>query len=329
MEFDLKLPARIADATDAARIAEAVGFNGAWSSESTTDAMLLLAAPSMATKRIRLGTNILVALARSPFVVAQSAWELQRCTDGRFVLGVGTQVPAHLRHRFSVASNQLAARLEEYVAALRALWNAFQTGEPISFEGRFYSHTLLSPTFDPGPIRVPDIPLHLAAVNEGAAERVGRVGDGLLVHPMHTVGYVRDVLLPAVVRGAVGAGREPGDIDVLVPPFIVPARTRDEAEAYERARATLAFHGATRAYAPVLKYAGFPGLPKRLNAVHKSEGPEAARRLVPDALVDEFVVRAEVSEALMAAAERYEGLATRILAPSPSLAGDRFLVPDR
>lgn len=320
MKFDVKLPAAIRAADEEARRAEAAGFDGVWTSEATTDPMLLLAAPALATSRVSLGTNILVALARSPFIVAQAAWELQRCSGGRFVLGLGTQVRAHLRYRFGVEWQAPASRLEEYVKALRALWASFQSGEQVAFEGVYYTHTLLSPAFNPGPSAVPHVPVYLAAVNLRNAELAGRLGDGLLVHPMHTAGYIADVLLPAMRRGVAAAGRPPSAVEILVPPFVVPAG-RGAGEADKMARALLAFHGATRAYAAVLEHAGYPDLPPRLNEAHKREGPERAARLVPDALLNEFVIRADPAEALEAAAARYGGLATRILAPAVTLAG--------
>lgn len=326
MRYDLKLPARLETAAADARYAEEAGFDGAWSSESTSDPLLLLAAPALETRRIGLGTNILVALGRSPFVVAQAAWELQRASGGRFALGLGTQVRGHLRDRFSVPWRSPAARLAEYVRALRALWTAFQTGEPPAFVGRFYTHTRLTPIFDPGPIDHPHVPVYVAAVNPRNAELAGRLGDGLLVHPMHTTAYLRDVVLPAVARGAAEAGRDPADIEILVPPFLVAAGAAG-ADQLVRARRDLAFHGATRTYSGVMAHAGFPDLPARLHEAHRERGLEAAMRLVPDACVDEWVVRAEPAEALAAAADRYRGIASRLLVPGRQLAGVPLLPP--
>ncbi len=151
-------------AGDTSRTAESLGFGGLWASETKHDAFLPLAVAADATERIELGTSVAIAFSRSPMEVAQTAWDLQDLSDGRFILGLGTQVKAHIRRRFSMPWDRPVARLREYIGALRAIWNSFQTGAPLNFEGEFYRHTLMTPFFNPGPIEHPEIAVHIAGV---------------------------------------------------------------------------------------------------------------------------------------------------------------------
>ena len=170
----------------AAGAAESMGFAGVWTSETRHDAFLPLALAAEATRSVDLGTSIAVAFSRSPMEVAQTAWDLQALSDGRFILGLGTQVKAHITRRFSMPWGSPAARLGDYVLAVRAIWRSFQTDEPLRYEGEFYSHTLLSPFFDPGPIDHPDIPIHIAGVGTRLAALAGEACDGFHVHPFHS-----------------------------------------------------------------------------------------------------------------------------------------------
>src|ERR671927_547305 len=147
-------------AGDTARAAESLGFAGLWSSETKHDAFLPLAIAADATQRIELGTSVAIALSRSPMEVAQSAWDLQDLSGGRFILGLGTQVKAHIRRRFSMPWDKPASRLQDYILALRAIWESFQTEGSLNYEGEFYRHTLMAPFFNPGPIEHPEIPVY-------------------------------------------------------------------------------------------------------------------------------------------------------------------------
>src|SRR5215218_8512196 len=158
-----------------ARAAEDVGFAGLWTSETKHDAFLPLTIAANETERIELGTSVAIAFSRSPMEMAQTAWDLQDLSDGRFVLGLGTQVKAHITRRFSMPWDRPAARLREYILALRAIWESFQTEGPLQFEGEFYRHTLMTPFFDPGPIEHPEIPIYIAGVNTRLAALAGEL----------------------------------------------------------------------------------------------------------------------------------------------------------
>ena len=180
---------------------ESLGYDGLWAAETRYDPFLALGAAALATKSILLGTGIATAFTRSPMVTAMLAWDLQRASRGRFVLGLGTQVRAHNVRRFSVPADAPAPRLRELVAALRHIWGAFQGEHRLRFRGRFYRHDLLTPFFDPGPIDHPWIPIYLAAVTPTMYRLCGEIADGVHVHPFHTARYLHEVALPALGSG--------------------------------------------------------------------------------------------------------------------------------
>ena len=187
---------------DIARAAEALGFAGLWTSETKHDAFLPLAIAASETERIELGTSIAVAFSRSPMEVAQTAWDLQDLSGGRFVLGLGTQVRAHVKRRFSMPWERPVARLREYILSLRAIWGSFQGEGALSFEGEFYRHTLMTPFFNSGSIEYPEIPVYIAGVNTALATLAGELCDGFHVHPFHSTEYVRRIVKPAIAEGA-------------------------------------------------------------------------------------------------------------------------------
>ena len=208
-----------------------------------------------------LGTAIAVAFGRTPFALAQTAWDLQRASGGRLLLGLGTQVRAHIERRFSAEFDHPAARIVDYIRCLRAIWDTFQNGTRPAYEGRFYRFTLISDFFNPGPITHPAIKVSLAGVAEPMARAAGEVADGFHVHPLHSPGYLRDVVRPAIAAGARAAGRDPAAIEVITPVFIVTGATEAErAQAKHDARRQIAFYASTPTYRPFLAYHGFEAL---------------------------------------------------------------------
>src|SRR5215211_3443781 len=232
---------------ETARAAEGLGFAGLWTSETKHDAFLPLAIAADATERIELGTSVAIAFSRSPMEVAQTAWDLQDLSDGRFVLGLGTQVKAHVKRRFSMPWDRPVARLREYIMALRAIWDSFQTEGSLSFEGEFYRHTLMTPFFNPGPIEHPEIPVYIAGVNTGLAALAGELCDGFHVHPFHSPEYVRQTVKPAIAEGAEGTGRDPEQVTLATSAFVIV--TGDGTEAAEQKESVRA-HRAVYASVP-------------------------------------------------------------------------------
>jgi probable F420-dependent oxidoreductase len=293
--------------------AERLGIAGLWSGENKHDSFLPLAVAATSTSHIQLGTAVAIAFSRSPMVTAQLAWDLQRRSGGRFLLGLGTQVKAHIERRFSMPWDQPAARLRDYVGALRSIWHSFQTGERLRYEGRFYRHTLLTPVFNPGPIDNPHIPVSVAGVNQALARMAGQVADGFHIHPFHSGAYLRDVVLPAVAEGARSVGRDPSDIELSTSVFVITGEDdRERRRRREDVRSRIAFYASTPSYRVVLDAHGWGDLGERLTAMSKEQRWEEMAQLVSDEMVDAFAIDAEPGDVGRRIRERYEGVVDRV-----------------
>ena len=262
-----------------ARAAEVAGVAGVWTAETKHDPFLPLVLAAEHTERVELGTAIAVAFARSPLALAQTAWDLAQLSGGRFILGLGSQVRAHIERRFGMPwSDRPVARMHEYFAVLRAAWEAWQTGTRPSFRGEHYRLTLMTPFFDPGPIDHPQIPVYLAGVGAGMTRLAGEVADGLIVHPMHSRSYLADVVLPAVALG----GRR-----ITIAASVIVATTEDEIAAAEQA---IGFYAATPTYRSVLEHHGWGEVGDAL-AGHARHGRwDETAALVSDQMLDAFAV---------------------------------------
>src|SRR5512139_1207340 len=210
MYIDATMPPVPLKATAAiAQAAEALGFDALWTNETIHDPFLPGALIAEHTRRLHFGTAVAIAFARSPATLAYTAWDLAQASGGRFILGLGTQVKAHVERRFGMPwPDSVVGKLREQIGAIRALWNTWQTGAKLDFRGEYYKLSLMSPFFNPGTIRHPDIPIYIAGVNTGLARLAGEVADGFVVHPFHSPDYLRHVLIPAIEQGASKAGRE-------------------------------------------------------------------------------------------------------------------------
>jgi probable F420-dependent oxidoreductase len=287
---------------------ERLGVDGLWSYETAHDPFLPLFAAALTTERVSLGTAIAVAFARTPFAMAQTAWDLQRLSGGRLLLGLGTQVRAHIERRFSAEFEHPAGRIVDYVRCLRAIWDTFQNGARPAYEGRFYCFTLISDFFNPGPIEHPDIPISLAGVGERMARAAGEVADGFHVHPLHSPGYLRDVVRPAIVEGARATGRDPAKVDLIASVFIVTGETAGErAEAESETRRQIAFYASTPSYRPFLAYHSFEALGKELSGLARAGRFADMATRVPDALLDAVAVSAAPAAVGDAIRIRYSG----------------------
>jgi probable F420-dependent oxidoreductase len=295
-----------------ARAAEALGFAGLWTSETKHDSFLPLAIAAEHTQTLQLGTSVAIAFARSPMVTAQTAWDLQDFSGGRLLLGLGTQVKAHIERRFSMPWDSPVARLREYIEALRAIWQAFQTNGPLNYTGQFYQHTLITPFFNPGPISHPDIPVYIAGVNTGLARLAGEISQGFHVHPFHTPDYVRTVVQPAVAEGATRAERSPHDVELSTSVFIITGRDAATiAEQRERMRAQIAFYASTRTYHVVLEVHGWQDTGEELGRLAKAQRWAEMPRLITDDMMRAFTVEAAPDEIGPAIRERYAGVIDR------------------
>jgi probable F420-dependent oxidoreductase len=307
-----------------ARAAEDLGFAGLWTSETKHDAFLPLVIAANGTRRMQLGTSVAIAFSRSPMETAQTAWDLQDLSGGRFILGLGTQVKAHVTRRFSMPWGRPAARLREYILALHAIWESFQTEGPLNFEGEFYRHTLMSPFFNPGPIEQPEIPVFIAGVNTRLARLAGELCDGFHVHPFHSPEYVRQTVKPAISEGASQAGRAPDRVELATSVFVVAAEKEQEASKQrESVRSQLSFYASTPTYSTVLETHGWQEVGERLGVLAREKRWPEMPELINDEMLHAFAVEAAPDEVGSALEERYEGLIDRVALYLPFVPGER------
>ena len=308
-------PSAFDDVAATARDVEARGYAGLWASEVAHDPFLQLLAAGQATERLQVGTAIAVAFARSPMTLAQTAYDLQRYTHGRFVLGLGTQIKAHVERRFSMPWTAPAARMREFIGALHAIWNAWQHRTPLRFEGEHYRHTLMTPMFSPPAHDWGPPPVYLAAVGPLMTRLAGEVADGLLVHGFTTERYLRERTLPALAEGLALSGRSREQVAVTLPGLVVSGRTEEEmARASAAVKETIAFYGSTPAYRPVLELHGWESLADELHALsvgRREDKWTAMRDLVDDEVLRTFAVVAEPEDVGRLVKERFSGAVDR------------------
>lgn len=289
--LDRFAPAGLAGITALARETEAGPYDGLWVTENRYDPFLSLAIAAEHTERITLGTGVAIAFARTPMTVAYPAWELQKFSNGRFILGLGSQVRAHVTNRFAMPFTEPAARMHEFVEALREIWRCWTTGDRLRFEGRFYRHTLMTENFVPAPTGHDAPPIYLAAVGPRMTHVAGAVADGLIAHPFLTESYARERLLPILEAGALSAGRVDGAVATVGAIFVLTGHDENELAAAEVAvRNRIGFYGATPSYRPVLEHHGMGDLQRVLNEMARDGRWSEMGALVPAELFDAMVV---------------------------------------
>jgi probable F420-dependent oxidoreductase len=312
MKIDALLSGGPGQAPAQAAAAAASGYDGVVSSELGHDPFLLLARAVGSAPELEFGTSIAVAFARSPMTVAYSAWDLQELTGGRFTLGLGSQVKAHIERRFSMPWSHPAPRMREYVLALRAIWRSWTEGGKLGFDGQFYRHSLMTPMFSPEPLPSGPPRVHIAAVGDAMTRVAGEVADGLIVHSFTTRRYLREVTLPTLGQGLARGGRTREEIDVVYVPFVVTGRDEKEMAASAAvARERIAFYASTPAYRPVLELHGWGDLQATLNGLAKRGEWRAMGNLIDDGMLGEFAVIAPPDELAARYARWLSGLADR------------------
>ncbi|MCW0215391.1 MAG: TIGR03617 family F420-dependent LLM class oxidoreductase [Pseudonocardia sp.] len=299
----------------AAVTAEADGYAGVTVAETGHDAFVALALAARATERITVQSGIAVAFARNPMTVATAANDVQLISGGRLQLGLGSQVKAHIERRFGMPWSRPAARMEEFVAAVRAIWARWETGERLRFEGEFYTHTLMTEFFDPGPNPHGNPPILLAAVGARMTEVAGRVSDGLLAHALTTDSYLREVTVPALARSR---GGSLDGFTVSLPVFSVLGADADaRARAEAGVRRQIAFYGSTPAYRAVLDHHGWGELADRLNGLSRRQAWDEMATLIDDDVLGAFALDGSPAELAARIEARYGDLADRVSLYTP------------
>ena len=311
------------DARSSFRLLEEIGYDGAFSFEAKLDPFLPLVLAAENTRSLRLGTAITIAFARNPMNLANLAHGLQVISEGRFMLGLGSQVRPHIEKRFSMPWGKPATRMREIVLAIRAIFDAWEGKAPLRFEGEYYTHTIMIPAFDPGPNPFGPPPIYTGGFGPRMTELAGEVADGFMAHPFNTRESLLANTLPALERGLARSGRSRADLDVIAATLVV---TADREEDFERvvlaARKQLAFYGSTPAYRPTLDHHGWGDLHAELNRLSKAGRWDDMTYLIEDEVLEAIAVvgpRKEIAGKLRA---RLEGIAdgvslTHNRAPDP------------
>lgn len=313
---------------EAVRSIEADGYDGVVALENRHDPFMPLAVAAVSTERLALATGVAIAFPRSPMIVANLGWDLQKASGGRFELGLGSQVRGHNERRFSVAWSAPAPRMEEYVLAIRAIWRAWAEGERLDFQGDHYQFTLMPPNFTPEPLDTPTPPITIAAVGPGMLRAAGRVADGVRLHAFCTRDYVATCVLPQLDRGLQQAGRSRDGFTISGGGFVCTGADDEAvAEAVDFVRSRIGFYGSTRAYWPVLEQHDLLDLGEQLNHLSRNDGWDRMASLVDDDTVRLFAAVGRHDEIADAIAERFGGLSDSVGASaSPDIAAD--LPPD-
>ncbi len=281
------VPLDIGTVFDDARELERLGYDGLAIEECKEDPYIVGALAAQATTRLKIATAVAIAFPRSPTSTAMSAWTLQRLSKGRFTLGLGTQVKAHIERRYGMEWSPAGPWIRDYVNAVRAVWDCWQNGTKLDFSSPRYRLNLMVPLFDPGPIAHPDIPIHLAAVNPIMSRIAGECADGMRPHPVCTAEYIEKVMLPAAHIGAAKTGRDPAKFAVAIKPLIATARTDEELDKRIRdIRARVAFYCSTPGYRAAFEFHGLGDLAKRMSVLSREQRWEEMPGMIDDEVLN-------------------------------------------
>lgn len=320
MRFDVSLPpAALTSVPETAWRAEALGFDGIWSSETMHDPFLPGALIAEHTQRLQFGTAVAIAFGRSPATLAYTAWDLAQASKGRFILGLGTQVKPHVEKRFGMPwPASVTGKLGEQIGAIRAFWRAWQTGERLDFRGEYYRLSLMTPFFNPGPIEHPNIPIYIAGVNPGLARLAGDVADGFVMHPFHSIRYLDKVLNPAIAKGLAAAGRPRADFAISATTFVVTSPEEDLL-----VRTQIGFYASTPSYQPVMALHGWQETAERLSALARRGDWGAMPAQISDEMLQTFAVVSPAEELGARLIERYGDRVDRLGLYLPFAPGER------
>ena len=319
LKVDGAVSSQLANIAKAASTLERRGYDCCWTAEINHDPFLPLVLAAEHTTNIELGTSIAVAFARNPMSVANIGWDLQAYSQGRFLLGLGSQVKAHIEKRFSMPWSQPVRRMREFVLALHEIWSCWRDGTKLGFEGDFYTHKLMTPMFTPEPQPHAFPKIFVAAVGEAMTEMCGEVADGMLAHAFTTKRYFEEVTTPALLRGMQRAGRQRSEFALSAPIFVVTGNDESElAAGAVGTRKQIAFYGSTPAYRKVLELHGWGELHTELHRLSRAGEWDAMGSLIDDEILEAFAVVAPLDEVADKIRDRCDGVIDRVLVGFPS-----------
>ncbi|MEM1232079.1 MAG: TIGR03617 family F420-dependent LLM class oxidoreductase [Pseudomonadota bacterium] len=330
MKVDTGVSSNLDKVADEARNIERMGYSGIMTAETAHDPFLPLLVAAQATERVELATSIAVAFARSPMTLANIGHDLNAASRGRFTLGLGSQIKPHITKRFSMPWSSPAARMREFILAMRAIWANWHSGEPLAFTGKFYTHTLMTPMFTPTNTEFGAPRVFLAAVGPMMTEVAGEVADGVIIHAFTTEKYLRETTLPALEKGFAKAGKSRADFQISYPVFVCTGGTEEAlAEAKIATRKQIAFYGSTPAYKPVLESIGAGEVQGELNTLSKQGRWDDMGQVITDDLLSAFAVVGEPKDIPGQIKGRYGDIVDRTAAAYANLDdADRRLIID-
>ncbi|MAW29462.1 MAG: LLM class F420-dependent oxidoreductase [Gammaproteobacteria bacterium] len=312
MKVDSGIGGDLARVPEQAAALEKAGMNGLMTAETAHDPFFPLLMAAQSTEKIDLMTSIAVAFARTPMVLANVGHDLNQFSKGRFVLGLGSQIKPHITKRFSMPWSSPAARMREFIMAMRAIWANWHDQQPLEFTGKYYTHTLMTPFFTPTNVEYGAPRVFLAAVGPKMTEVAGEVADGMIVHAFTTETYLRETTLPALTKGWEKAGKRREDFEIMYPLFVVTGGTEEAmAASAVAAKRQIAFYGSTPAYKPVLESIGVGDMQGELNTMSKQGRWQEMGELITDDILESFAVVAEPDQVADQIISRYGDIVDR------------------
>jgi probable F420-dependent oxidoreductase len=311
-----------------AQDAEELGYDGLWASETKHDPFIGLAIAAKLTSRISLRTGLAVAFARNPMTMATLANDIQLVSEGRFHLGLGSQLKPHITRRFSMPWSQPVPRMREYVAALRTIWDTYGPEKQLRFRGEFYRHTLKGPFFDPGPNPYGAPPVILGAVGPGMTQLAGEVADGFMVHSASSERFLKEVTLPTLRRAREASGRPWGDFEINVAPVIATGRNEKEyAAGIQMAKTQVAFYTSIPTYGAILELHDLAEVQTELHKLAAQGRISEMPDVIDNSVLNTFAIVGEPKEAAAKIMERFGGIADTVSCYNPNVTDPRYWLP--
>jgi probable F420-dependent oxidoreductase len=323
VKIDGPFYAQMKDApAEAKRLAE-IGYDGVYTLEGSWDPFLPLALASEHAPNLDIATGIAVAFPRNPMHLAYQAWDLHKYSDGKFLLGIGSQVKAHIEKRFGVEFSPPAKRMREYILALKAIFDCWQNGSRMDFDGEYYRHTLMTPMFNPGSLEYGPPPILLGALGPRMTEVAGEVADGLVIHPFNSMPFITDHALPAVRSGLEKSGRDRRDFIIQINAIVITGETAEAREIAKRSvKDLLGFYASTPAYRPPMEAVGYGDLQPELNRLSKEGKWDELGEHITDDFVEQFATSGSPEDIAPMLKERYGAHADRLSIYAPYGAPD-------